>query len=356
MIVPGLGDLPCFPCALDKRPLIKAWRENARRIEPPDHWPLVAVPTGIAFDVIDVDAEGLPWLQANRHLLQTRAHRTRHGWHFLTLPGDLSGSADDRIALGVHVRARGNYIVWWPRQGLEVRAVPLAPWPVELLAKARSKRSVARDKRNLPSVSVGPPSEASEALTALDPQAYRDHDNWLRVMMAAHAAGIEPDAFIRWSTSDPQYADDAEVIERRWESLTVLGNANGWITGWALFVEARMAELERYLRGGQGFTWEVPSIASFQPTQNLQLRMNALLRMLERAKDREAMLFRVACVVREIIAEGKLRPRVAIELLRSACKVNRLWWEDRGLCCRTIAAGFLTVERKTGSVELKRCG
>ena len=77
--------------------------------------------------------------------------------------------------------------------------------------------------------------------------------------------------------------------------------------------------------------------------------MTALLRIVERASgdDREPTLFRVACLVREIIAEGKLLPRVAIALLRGACKANRLWQEDRELCSRTIAAGFLTVERKT---------
>jgi hypothetical protein len=188
--------------------------------------------------------------------------------------------------------------------------------------------------------------------------------------MAAHAAGIAPDVFIEWSTSDPQYCDDAEIISRRWESLTVEGNANGRVTAWALLVEARMVELERCLSSAhQPCTWSVPSTertafhrpsqatertterTPFQPThptQNLKLRMTALLRMVERASgnDREPTLFRVACLVREIISEGKLLPRVAIALLREACKANRLWQEDRELCCRTIAAGFLTVERK----------
>jgi hypothetical protein len=77
--------------------------------------------------------------------------------------------------------------------------------------------------------------------------------------------------------------------------------------------------------------------------------MTALLQMVERAKgdEREPTVFRIACVVREIIAEGKLHPRIAIALLREACRANRLWQEDRELCCRTIAAGFLTVECKT---------
>jgi hypothetical protein len=189
--------------------------------------------------------------------------------------------------------------------------------------------------------------------------------------MAAHAAGIAPDVFIEWSTSDPEYSDDAEVIERRWESLAVDGNANGRVTAWALLVEARAAELERYFfnprahrfsMAHQHSTWGVPSTERtteptelterttrlFEPTQNLKLRMTGLLRMVERAKDaeRKPTVFRVACVAREIIAEGKLHPRIAIGLLREACKVNRLWQEDRELCCRTIAAGFLTVERK----------
>jgi hypothetical protein len=190
-------------------------------------------------------------------------------------------------------------------------------------------------------------------------------------MMAAHAAGIAPDVFIEWSTSDPNYCDDAEIISRRWESLTVEGNANGRVTAWALLVEARMVELERCLSSAhQPCTWSVPStertalhypstdterstestpFQPTQPTQNLKLRMNGLLRIVERAKDgdREPTLFRVACLVREIIAEGKLLPRIAIALLRDACRANLLWQEDRELCCRTIAAGFLTVERKT---------
>ena len=61
--------------------------------------------------------------------------------------------------------------------------------------------------------------EALAALLKLDPLDYGDHDSWLRVMMAAHAAGIAQDVFIEWSTSDPQYADDAEIISRRWEVL-----------------------------------------------------------------------------------------------------------------------------------------
>jgi hypothetical protein len=139
MIVPGLGDLAIFPCKLDKSPLIKAWQKNARRIEPLPHWPLCGVLTGIEFDVIDVDPLGQTWLEANDHLLQTRRHKTQRGWHILLQPSGVSGSNDDRIAVGVDIRANGNYVIYWPRQGLEVIDLPLAPWPAVLLEKARSK-------------------------------------------------------------------------------------------------------------------------------------------------------------------------------------------------------------------------
>lgn len=127
------------PSPAFKRPLIRDWPNRAQCVEPLPWWPLVAVPTGIAFDVIDVDPLGLPWLEANDHLLLTRRHKTQRGWHVLVQPGGLSGSNDDRIAVGVDVRAKGNYCIWWPRQGLEVIDLPLAPWPEHLLEKARSK-------------------------------------------------------------------------------------------------------------------------------------------------------------------------------------------------------------------------
>jgi hypothetical protein len=345
MIVPGLGDLPCFPCKHDKSPLIKAWQKNAERIEPPDRWPLVGVPTGITFSVLDIDLDGLPWL-ASANLPETRTHVTRSGGqHKLFVHPEGLRTSKGKIAPGLDVRGEGGYIIFWPREGLAVEDRPLAEWPEAL--------SCALRKRNPPStraIGHGEDEEALAALLKLDPVDYRDHDKWLRVMMAAHAGGIAPEVFIRWSTSDPQYSDDADVIERRWNSLSAEGNANGRVTAWALLVEARAAELERYLHSPaqQHCTWGVPftASASFQPTQNLQLRMTSLLRMIERTKDTDT-LFRVACVVREIIAEGKLHPRIAIALLQDACKANRLWQEDRELCCRTIAAGFLTVERKS---------
>src|SRR6476646_3058649 len=145
MIVPGLGNLSCFPCASDKRPLIKAWHKNAQRIEPPDRWPLVAVPTGITFSVLDIDLDGLPWL-ASATLPPTRTHITRSGGrHLLFRHREGLRTSKGQIAQGVDVRAEGGFVIWWPREGLAVEERELADWPEAL------SRAIRLRNRNLPS-------------------------------------------------------------------------------------------------------------------------------------------------------------------------------------------------------------
>jgi len=335
---------------------VKAWQIASKRVEPSGHWPLVGVPTGelSGFDVLDVDTEGLSWFDA-QHLPLTRMHQSRSGGCHLLFrhsPG-LRNSADARIAEGIHVRADGGFAIYWPRQGLPVCEAPVAEWPGGLLELARGPRP----KRNLPGERVHRWSEechyALEALCKLDPADYREHDEWLRLMMACHAAGVDRDTFIDWSTGDPLYEADGEEIAGRWDSL----NADGGITARVLFVEARRADLDRYLKTGHGAaTWQVPSGKTgagteFQPTQNLKLRVNGIRRIVERAQgsDREPALFRAACIIREIIAEGRLPPDVGFGVLEEGCRWNGLWRENQRLCRRTIASAFLTVELKLGA-------
>lgn len=139
MKVTGLGDLPVFPCRLDKHPLIKSWASRAQRIEPPEHWPLVGVPTGDAFDALDIDVEGLAWLDEFwDRLPPTRAHETRSGGrHVLFRHAEGLRNSTKRIARGIHVRADGGFVIWWPRQGHRVLSdAGVAEWPEWLLAKA----------------------------------------------------------------------------------------------------------------------------------------------------------------------------------------------------------------------------
>jgi hypothetical protein len=139
MLVEGLGDLKVFACNAAKKPLVKKWQKNAKPVEPPKHWPLVGVPTGAInnFFVVDLELEGLNWLARNP-LPETMRNKTPRGWHYLFKAVEgLRGSADLRIHDGVHIRANGNYVIWWPRQFLRFDEAPLADCPEGLLALAR---------------------------------------------------------------------------------------------------------------------------------------------------------------------------------------------------------------------------
>lgn len=63
--------------------------------------------------------------------------------------------------------------------------------------------------------------ELSKMLSALDPEEFRLHDDWLMLMQACHhaTAGDGRAEFIDWSTQDPQYGNCGGEIGRRWDSL-----------------------------------------------------------------------------------------------------------------------------------------
>jgi hypothetical protein len=119
------------------------------------------------------------------------------------------------VAAGsVHPSAERPYV--WDDDPL---AVPLkdAPMAPEALIE------LARRPGRMAAVDAGDrtPEELAAMLDGLDPTQYRDHSAWLDLMMACHhaTAGEARDEWIEWSTSDPQYAGDAWIIGRRWDSL-----------------------------------------------------------------------------------------------------------------------------------------
>jgi len=65
------------------------------------------------------------------------------------------------------------------------------------------------------------PEMLAETLEQIDAADYADQSTWLNIMMASHHAthGEGRQEFIDWSTNDPEYADHAWVIGRRWDSL-----------------------------------------------------------------------------------------------------------------------------------------
>lgn len=64
-------------------------------------------------------------------------------------------------------------------------------------------------------------AQIAAALEGLDVTEFASNDTWLRLMMACHHAsnGDARSEWIEWSTSDPKYSADAEIIGRRWDSL-----------------------------------------------------------------------------------------------------------------------------------------
>ena len=63
--------------------------------------------------------------------------------------------------------------------------------------------------------------ELAKMLYVLDPEDFSTEADWFTLMQACHhaTAGDGRVEFIEWSTSDPEYSDDAGIIGRRWDSL-----------------------------------------------------------------------------------------------------------------------------------------
>ncbi|QGY80812.1 bifunctional DNA primase/polymerase [Sphingorhabdus lacus] len=86
---------------------------------------------------------------------------------------------------------------------------------------------IALGEKNVASSACGSgnksPEWLADALEHLDVSIYSgDHDRWLELMMACHDAtsGAGCDEFVLWSIGDSAYADQAEVIARRWDGLS----------------------------------------------------------------------------------------------------------------------------------------
>jgi Bifunctional DNA primase/polymerase, N-terminal len=153
---------PVFPCLMNKHPACAGGFHSAKadvyaieelwELSPSD---LIGVPTGLRFDVLDIDAKheaAREWWATNKNALpRTRTHRTRSGGlHLLFQPhGDMQCSVS-KLAPGVDVRARGGYIIWWPAFGYSVLAdAPLAPWPDWLLEALKPKPTAPLTSREI---------------------------------------------------------------------------------------------------------------------------------------------------------------------------------------------------------------
>jgi hypothetical protein len=135
-----------FPCRQDKTPYTEhgfkdASAGNAVIMEWWTRWPdaLIGTPTGIWFDVLDLDLQYEParqWLSEHRaELPVTRTHVTRSGGrHLLFKPHpDVKNSAG-KIERGVDTRGLGGFVIWWPAHGFTVENPgTIAPLPLWLV-------------------------------------------------------------------------------------------------------------------------------------------------------------------------------------------------------------------------------
>jgi Bifunctional DNA primase/polymerase, N-terminal len=138
-----------FPCQQDKTPHTEhgfkdATCGNAVITEWWTRWrdALIGIPTGIWFDVLDLDlqhASARQWLNEYRDRLPvTRTHVTRSGGqHLLFKPNAAVKCSASLIAPNVDTRGGGGYVVWWPAHGFKVEnprtIAPLPQWLVAAL-------------------------------------------------------------------------------------------------------------------------------------------------------------------------------------------------------------------------------
>lgn len=140
---------PVFPCGENKAPLTEhGFKDASANREQIVAWwekypdALIGVPTGTVTNlfVIDVDPDGMPWLEQHRErfLSCTRVHETRrHGRHlFYGMPAEGGTNSASKIAPGVDTRGEGGFVVWWPAAGyrcwLNGKEEAAPPPPVEV--------------------------------------------------------------------------------------------------------------------------------------------------------------------------------------------------------------------------------
>jgi hypothetical protein len=187
--------------------------------------------------VIDVDPrsggeEGFARLCADLHLDSPQwpcvitGSGGRH--YYLRKPSDVPIRAKLAGYPGVDIKTLGGYVVaagsvhpngnpytWDALASVSLADAPQCP--PALLAALRRPKGTGEPVGAGQYTAV----EIGRALAALDPTDFREHDKWLRLMMACHHAsnGDARAEFIEWSTSDPEYSHDGDKIGRRWDSL-----------------------------------------------------------------------------------------------------------------------------------------
>jgi hypothetical protein len=124
-------NLPVFFCARSKRPTLVGGFHNAstnpariRELYEMAPGPLIGVPTGTRFCVVDPDLQHKPardWWKANKDRLPiTGTHRTASGGLHLLFRPHPNFRNGTTIAPNVDCKGHGGYVIWWPAEGRQI--------------------------------------------------------------------------------------------------------------------------------------------------------------------------------------------------------------------------------------------
>lgn len=201
--------------------------------------------------------------------------------HLDEFPGVEFKSYGRQVVAAGSVHPNGAHYLWREARDSEllVQGVPLLP---EALVAAIAKPAA----KPHPEASAGPDritvEELAKVLSQLDPVEFREHDDWLEIMLASHSAtrGEGVEEFVAWSTRDPNYAGDGGVIRERWNSLDP--NKPGGVTVATLYWRVLDAggslprisaeeDFEAILENGPagGVTAKLKRMKNGEPLQNL---------------------------------------------------------------------------------------
>ena len=350
----ALAQLPIFPCNPAKEPLSVHGFKSARRGAKWKHWPLVGFPTGAAsgIDILDIDPTGVKWFGANFDALpQTRAHETQRGLHLLFSHTPGLRCSTNKIAEGVDIRADGGYAIWWPATGRPIEDWPICEMPDWLVAEARSGLSQGNLSKGIiiPTHHPHDPALAADCTAALWEMDAGDwsgkHDQWFELLMGAKYVGVSLADFTEWCVGDPQYANHADIIQRKWQSIVPAHGGAFW---------RELSRRKIKIGKGDNVCAEVPNAlpksqlrsSGHSASRNPDARLNHISAKISE-NPTERALFSWSCLAAEIVHECKRKPSQIMRFLEGATMSTPLWETlGREGVRRTISNAFRHVEEK----------
>ena len=188
------------------------------------------------------------------------------------------------------------------------------------------------------------------ALREMDARDWRgDHDAWFALMAACAYVGITCEDFVRWSVSDPHYANDGALIRRKWRTLQPRH-------GGALMAALKARGI-KIKRAGASLIDEVPptklksELRSEPNLRRASARINRAIDAIDQDPT-ERCLFWAACLCAEVVHECKLKPTRIMDLIAANVSLTplRKTLGKEGVQ-RTIVNAFRHVEEKYLATE-----